>query len=139
MRKTKLFIDTGAWIALIVSKDQYHQAAAEYYRHLNPATQRISSSHVISETYTWLRYKSGFAYASRFIATIRQASANDSLTVVQDDIDLIERAEQLLFHYPDQKLSYTDALSMAIIEREKITQVFGFDHHFQLMQCEVFP
>lgn len=137
--KEKLFVDTGAWIALINSEDQYHQPAVDFYRLLEPFVQRVTSSHVISETYTWLRYKAGFLFASNYLSIIQQALTNDSLTVIRDNKELLEFAEHLLRDFPDQKISYVDAISMAIMRKEGITNVFGFDHHFYLMNFQIIP
>lgn len=139
MRKNKLFIDTGAWIALLDSKDRFHKQAVGFYQNLDPSIQRVSSSHVIAETYTWLRYKTGFLFASRFLNVVQQARSSNVLTVITDSQDVLELAEQLLMDFQDQKLSYVDALSMAIMKKEGITNVFGFDHHFYLMKFEVSP
>jgi predicted nucleic acid-binding protein len=139
MRREKLFIDTGGWIALIDSGDRFHKQAKAFYLSLDPSVQRVSSSHVIGETYTWLRYKVGFPVASKFLFIIRQAKLNDRLTIIHDSADLLERTEQLLDDYQDQKLSYVDASSMATMRNEAITKVFGFDHHFYIMKFEVLP
>jgi predicted nucleic acid-binding protein len=72
--KPKLFIDTGGWIALLNSEDQYHQRARLFYQQLHPTVHRMTTSYVIAETYTWLRYRAGFAPASQFIQIARQAT-----------------------------------------------------------------
>lgn len=33
----------------------------------------------------------------------------------------------------DQKISYCDALSVAIMQDKKIDKIFAFDHHFEIM------
>jgi len=139
MSKNKIFFDTGAWIALMDSGDQYYEKAAAFYRSLQPSVQRISSSHVIAETYTWLRYKAGFFHASQYLAVIERARSNHSLILLHDDPNLLSAAEQILRDFPDQKLSYVDALSMAMMRKEKICEIFTFDRHFRLMNFEVLP
>ncbi|MFD1360949.1 hypothetical protein [Lentibacillus salinarum] len=54
MKRSKLFIDTGAWIALIVKTDQFQNMARSYLESLDLSIKRLSSSYVIAETYTWL-------------------------------------------------------------------------------------
>lgn len=139
MRKDKLFIDTGAWIALIVSGDQFHQKAISFYHDLKPNVQRYTSSHVIAETYTWLRYQVGFTYASQFLSIVREASSVNALYIMKDEGAILEHAEQLLLDFHDQKLSYVDAVSMAVMSKQGITKVFGFDSHFYLMKFELLP
>lgn len=139
MKRDKVFIDTGAWIALIEEKDQFHERASNFLKSLDPSVQRISSSFVIAETYTWLRYREGFSYAKRFLEIINSSKRNGTLKIILDHQDTLELAEQLLKDFPDQKFSYVDAVSMAIMKTEKIQKVFGFDHHFYLLDFEVVP
>lgn len=139
MRKNKIYIDTGAWIALINSGDRFHNQAVSYYQQIKPIDKRITSSHVIAETYTWLRYRVGFSYASHFLSIVREACSVHSLIVIKDNETSLENAEQMLMDFPDQKLSYVDALSMAIMKNQGITTVFAFDHHFYLMNFELVP
>lgn len=137
--REKLFIDTGAWIALLDAGDQFHRQASSFYKMLNMSVQRVTSSHVAAETYTWLRYRAGAAHAATFLNVVKQARTTGSLTVIRDDEELLDQAEQVLLAFQDQKLSYADALSMTIMKKEKIARVFGFDRHFQLMKFEVVP
>ncbi|MDC3411965.1 PIN domain-containing protein [Aquibacillus sp. 3ASR75-11] len=139
MKKDKIFIDTGAWIALIDENDNYHDHAVSYYQHLNSSVQKFSSTYVISETYTWLRYQLGFSYASQFLSIIREACSMNTITLMKDEDALLEHAEQLLLDFHDQKLSYVDAVSMSMMNLSGITKVFGFDHHFYLMKFELLP
>ena len=62
-----------------------------------------------------------------------------NIIVMSDDPDLLSAAEQILRDFPDEKLSYVDALSMAIMRKEKIGEIFTFDRHFRLMNFEVLP
>jgi len=39
----------------------------------------------------------------------------------------------------NQKLSCTDSLSLALMRREGLETVFGFDHHFTLAGFELWP
>lgn len=139
MKKGKLFIDTGAWIALIVETDHFHKKASSYFESLDLSIKRFTSSYVIAETYTWLRYRKGFKYADNFLDVINRSKASATLDVIVGEKDTLELAEQLLRDFQDQRLSYVDAVSMAIMKKERINQVFGFDHHFYLMDFELVP
>jgi hypothetical protein len=137
--KRNLFIDTGAWIALLDRSDQYHQQAVSFYQTLHSATILVTSSHVIAETYTWLRYKTDYQIAQKFLSASREASSNRRLQIVHDNADLLEKTEQILTDFPDQKLSYVDAFSMAIMKGMEIQNIFCFDQHFCLIQARVYP
>jgi predicted nucleic acid-binding protein len=139
MKRNRLYVDTGAWIALTNTNDQYHQTAIHYYRGLELGLQLVTSSHVIAETYTWLRYRVGHHSAYPFLSITRQAILHGRLQVFYDDEDLLEVAEQCLADFPDQKLSYPDAISIALMKREGISKVFSFDYHFHIVGFEVVP
>ncbi|WP_158701658.1 type II toxin-antitoxin system VapC family toxin [Lentibacillus sp. Marseille-P4043] len=139
MKRSKLFIDTGAWIALTVESDHFHNKAQTYLKSLDLSVKRFSSSYVIAETYTWLRYHEGFKYAGTFLDVINRSKASGMLDVIVGERDTLEISEQLLRDFPDQRLSYVDAVSMAIMKKEEINKVFGFDHHFYVMDFEVVP
>ena len=64
---SKLFIDTGAFIALICQDDNLHNTATIFYQSLRKSTLLITSILVISETYTWLRYHKGSRPAAIFL------------------------------------------------------------------------
>lgn len=51
----RLFIDTGAFIAMIDERDPLHQEAQAFYTSIRKRVTLITSLLVISETYTWLR------------------------------------------------------------------------------------
>jgi len=139
MKRDKLFIDTGAWIALVVESDHFHNKARTFMESLDSAMKRCTSSYVISETYTWLRYREGFIYADNFLDIINRSNANGVLDIIIGDRDTLELGEQLLSDFSDQRLSYVDAISMAMMKKEQISKVFGVDHHFYLMDFEVVP
>ncbi|GGK08681.1 hypothetical protein GCM10007063_33870 [Lentibacillus kapialis] len=139
MKRDKLFIDTGAWIAVIVETDHFHNKARSYLESLDLSMKRFTSSYVIAETYTWLRYREGFQYADNFLGIINRSKSSGFLDVMIGERDTLELSEQLLRDFPDQRLSYVDAVSMAMMNKEQISKVFGFDHHFYLVDFEVVP
>ena len=59
--------------------------------------------------------------------------------MIKPFICTLELAEQLLRDFPDQRLSYVDAVSMAMMKKKQMSKVFGFDHHFYMMDFELVP
>ncbi|MFD1361812.1 type II toxin-antitoxin system VapC family toxin [Lentibacillus salinarum] len=139
MKRNKLFIDTGAWIALMLETDQYHEKARYFFESIDLSVTRTTSSFVIAETYTWLRYREGFKCAHLFLEIVNHSKASRALDVIEGDKDTIELAEQILRDFSDQRLSYVDAVSMAMMKKKQMKQVFGFDQHFYIMDFEVVP
>ena len=62
----KLFIDTGAWIALNNKKDKYYRDAVKANKDfLDKGYFYISSDYVLDESYTLLRYEA-FSFDGHF-------------------------------------------------------------------------
>ena len=46
-------------------------------------------------------------------------------------------AMALLEQFHDQKISYCDTLSVAMMKEQQIDRIFTFDHHFDLLGAKV--
>lgn len=135
-----LFIDTGAFLALVDPKDAFFQDASAFYRRLSPAVQQFTSWAVISESYTWLRYHLDVDKALEWLRRLEDAENSGILHVIYPDRDLDVRTRRLAYHFRDQSLSYTDAFTLAALQsRPDIEAVFAFDHHMGLAGLPVLP
>jgi len=124
----KLFVDTGAWLAVIDPKDQYHRPASASYRQaLQGHRHLVTTNLVVAETYVNLRRSLSHAAAVGFLDTIEQSSR---IECVWSSPDLEDRARQILRQYADQDFSYVDAVSFALMQEMEITEAFAFDRHF---------
>jgi predicted nucleic acid-binding protein len=132
-------VDSAALIALFNKNDQYHKEALEYYSLLTKTTKLVTTLLVISETYTWFRYHANYNLAFDFLEVINDAVSLDWLKVIYPDHILNIKTQNILLHYNDQKLSYVDATSIAVIEDLKIQDVFSFDSHFHIIKKNVWP
>lgn len=138
--RVSLFIDTGAFVALFDESDHHHAEAAQYYRARDAlAVQQVTSVSVVGETYTWLRYHRNVAAALRWLHAVDQAVADHGLVVLFPDPDVDRDTRQNISRYADQELSYVDAQSLALIQREGVDTIFAFDHHMLLSGRTVMP
>ena len=135
----KLFIDASAFIALIHSKDRHHQEAVQYYTSLQKSTLLLTTVLVVSETYTWLRYRVGFSEATQFLDIVTETVETGWMRVVYPDPETVNKAHGILRRYPDQKLSYADAVSIAVMEKSGVKDAFTFDVHFLALRKNVWP
>ena len=103
-------------------------------------TLRITSWGIVSETYTWIRYHIGEREASRWLA-VKDAMENQGfLQTIYPDPQMEAGVRKVIGRYHDQKLSYVDAFSIALIQsRPDIDAVFAFDHHMALAGIPVLP
>jgi hypothetical protein len=136
---SKLFIDTSAFVALVDKKDDLHRPAVNFYRSLDEKIILITTIFIVSETYTWLRYKRDFKAAKLFLNIIGEAFKTDFIKIVYPDQVMCEKIPGILEKYQDQDLSYTDAFSFLVVENMGIKDVFGFDCHFYSAKCILWP
>jgi hypothetical protein len=124
------FVDSGAWIALALSRDPLHLQAREQWDILQAAGAKLHTSvPVVIESFTFLDRN-----ANRSVALAWQESIYKPRTVKILPCDLRDLEESwAYFRRTDlHKLSAVDATSFAIMKRSRIRLAFAFDHHFSL-------
>lgn len=136
---SKLFIDSGAFIALSHEDDNLHGEAVAFYKTVPVYVLRMTTLAVIGETYTFLRYHVGQGAAVAWLDFVEKALVGGHLRVTYPDADVDRAAREVLRRFTDQELSYADALTLAVIETERVKFVFGFDHHMGLTGRVVLP
>lgn len=129
-----IFVDTGAWIALTDTSDQYHYEAIRIYTVLKQQKERfLTTDYVIDETVTRLRYDAGYRIAIRFLDLITFCEESSVLTVIHIDKILFQKAVSIFRQYDSAVLSLTDCTSFAVCKKYEIYSAFGFDQHFSMM------
>ncbi|OFX26587.1 MAG: hypothetical protein A2033_08835 [Bacteroidetes bacterium GWA2_31_9] len=126
----KIFIDTGAFIALNDKSDQYHLKATAIFKKLlkDNSSVLFTSNLVISETYTRILYISKPEIAIKFLDIIKQIS----ISILYSDHQIENKSIEFLKKYKNEKISYTDAVSFLLMKENKISKAFAFDRHFLL-------
>jgi uncharacterized protein len=123
-----LFVDAGGWIALANADDQYHvRAAVAYPTFLRDYRRLLTTTLVVAETFIALRLGLGHGAAVRFLDLLE---ASPRIHRVPVERALEEEAEQLLRRFHDQRFSYADGVSFAVMRSLAVTDAFAFDHHF---------
>jgi len=133
----KVFVDTGAWIALYVKDDENHVLAkAQWEELLKQKARLVTSNYVIDEAITAVR-----AFADHATAVKLGEALFTSLLLRRIRIDeaLEKKAWALFKKYDDQALSFTDCTSFAVMESEGITIAFGFDRDFFTAGFQLLP
>jgi predicted nucleic acid-binding protein len=131
----RVFVDSGAWIALAADSDPHHGRAVEAWEELDrTGTRLLTSLPVVMETFTFLD-----RYVTRDVAHTWRRSLDEIpfLKLVEcRQRDLAEAWR--FFERPDlHKLSAVDATSFVIMEREALRRVFTFDHHFATVGFQI--
>lgn len=123
-----VFVDTGAWIALALTRDPLHDRARAAWERMLGAGARIHTSvPVVLESFTFLDRN-----ATRQVAL----AWKDSLGAVPGFKAWPATAADLTrawpyFERPDlHKLSAVDAVSFVLMTEHKVRAAFAFDSHF---------
>lgn len=123
-----MFIDTGAWIALALTRDPLHARAASTWSDLVSAGAKLrTSGPVVIETFTFLDRN-----ATRQVALTWKASLSTvgKLRLLPSTARDLERAWKY-FEKPNlHKLSAVDAVSFVLMADRRIRMAFAFDGHF---------
>lgn len=124
----RVFVDTGAFVALRNRSEREHVAAREALDALvSERAMLITSNYVFAETYTALLVRVGRAEAIEWGRRFRASSA---IELVRVDEALEREAWAILESHDDKRWSYADATSFALMDREGVHEAFAFDHHF---------
>ena len=123
-----VFVDSGAWIALALSRDPLHETAREQWTVLREARARLFTSIPVAiETFTFLERNAKRDVALAWKDSIYQPGTVKLLACELRDLEqswsYFERNE---FH----KLSAVDATSFSIMQRAGIRIAYSFDRHF---------
>ena len=127
----EIFVDTSAWIALVDPSDLHHKPAVAVYPDLLRRAFLLTTNLVVAETHIALRRKIGCQVALAFLEKVRQSKR---IRVVYPSSEMDETAVQVLRKYDDQDLSYTDAVSFAVIQTRSIQEAFTYDRHFAILR-----
>ncbi len=126
----RVFVDTGAFFALLNAQDEHHPRAEKRFNEAHRKRWRLVTTNAV----VWESY-SLFLNRSR---TGRQAAA-EFLDMLNGDPYRVEwvrkadhaRAVALVGAHEDKAYSLVDALSFVVMERLEIEEALAFDRHFR--------
>jgi len=126
-----VFVDSGAWIALALTRDPLHPQAREQWDVLRGSAAKLHTSiPVVIETFTFLARN-----ANRDVALMWKESIYEPGTVriLPCELRDLEQSWEYFRRADLHKLSAVDATSFAIMKRARIRLAFAFDHHFAVV------
>jgi predicted nucleic acid-binding protein len=133
-----VLLDTSALEAIIDARDRCNKDAIQCLIELRNISYPIYITNLtIAETHRRLLYKPHFdnRLALSFLVNIYDGSVNIVRATEADELKAIGYIER----FGDQKLTLTDAVSMAVMIRLRMRKIFSFDWHFRLLGFQIIP
>ena len=130
-----IFVDTGAFLARYLVRDQYHDRAVAGWEGIaRDGLRCFTSNFVLDETLTLLGRWAGHAFAAE---RARLMFSSRVLTILRPGREEEVEALQDFVRCADQKVSYTDCISFVLMRANKLKRAFGFDQHFRMAGFEL--
>jgi uncharacterized protein len=126
-----VFVDSGAWIALALTRDPLHAQAREQWDLLQGAGAKLHTSVVVViETFTFLDRNANRDVAMAWKDSIYKLG---TVRILPCELRDLEQSWEYFRRPGLHKLSAVDATSFAIMKRARIRVAFTFDHHFAVV------
>jgi predicted nucleic acid-binding protein len=125
----KIFIDTGAFIALTDVSDENHAIAKAFYKNVvEKGAKFITTNFVICETMNYLNAKISHNVSAIFRENIKKSNIVEiiNITPLMEDM-----AFKIFKQYKDKDFSFTDCTSFYVMKSLKLNKAFAFDKHFE--------
>lgn len=127
-----VLFDTSAFEAILNPSDKYHTDAINFHKKIRVSRYPLYSTNLtVAETQRRLLYNDslGIEGATNFIHKVYNGLVRIIRPTKEDELRALEYIEK----YSDQTITFTDAVSMAVMYRIGIRKVFTFDWHFTLL------
>lgn len=124
-----VFADTGAFLAYRNKKDRYHEIALKLFRNALKGKygQIYTSDYIYDEALTLALTRTNNIAVAMDIAEVIQSPR---IKMVFVDAQLLEISTKTFKKYSGRNLSFTDAVSIEIMNELDIEKYLGFDSHF---------
>jgi uncharacterized protein len=125
MNQMPRFVDTGHWLALADSGDQYHERARSLAARVRGPF--VTTDAVLIEVANAL---AGVRRRTLGVALLADVRASDDVEVVPLSPELFARAIELYSTRPDKEWGLTDCISFVVMQDRGITEALAADQHF---------
>ncbi len=120
-----VFADTGFFLAVINSRDQYHSAAVEL--NATVAAPLVTTAWVLLELANAIAASRARAQFDHLLKRLR---TQPDVEIVAADQALFDRGCQLYVSRGDKEWSLTDCISFCVMQERGLKEALTHDHHF---------
>jgi len=133
----RVLVDSGVWIALVRATDQHHATADRMLRDaLQQHVQLLTTNLILAEVHRFVLFNMGIRPAAVLLDRIGESQR---LTIEFVGAAHHSAARKWLAKLADQVITYTDAVSFAVMDAARCTAVMSFDHDFVTAGFRVWP
>lgn len=137
LARVGVFVDSGTWIALFRERDRHHADAEAMLRAAIADRLRLLTTNlVLAEVHRFILHRAGIRPAAVAIERIEQSP---HVQLVFPDADHHRAAHEWLARFADQRITYTDAMSFAVMRASGCKAALTFDHDFAVAGFETWP
>lgn len=128
-----VFVDTWAWLALALLRDQHHESAMQQHAEFVAARNLyVTTDYVLSELITQLYRHLPADQAEAFVAAVFAAVDSGIYRLERVSPERFVSAWQLRRQYADKPtVSFVDFTSFVVMRELGIQEVFTGDAHFE--------
>jgi|SRR3989344_3308898 len=128
----KVFVDTGALIALFVKKDYWHKMCVEKHKEYKKENSLFFTNlFVLSELYTRILYDYGKSTLKLVMEKIIKLQDKGKLRIFQIDSGIFKNSEEAMIKFAEHRLSFTDVSIYILVKSFKLDEVFTLDDGFK--------
>jgi predicted nucleic acid-binding protein len=129
LKNEAVFVDTSAWFSLLSKSEKDHEKIKNIYQALLKNNNTlVISNHILGETFTLIRYKiKNNNLPFKFIELINKSIMIRKIFI---EAKTEKKAIKILENYKDQRFSYVDATSFAIMNKLELKYALSLDTRF---------
>ncbi len=128
----KVFFDTGAFIALFISKEKYHkQITSKYRSYRKQRALFYTSYYILDELFTRLIYDFGKSATEKVKVSLAKSIEKEEVKVLDIDEATFAKSLNSLLKFAEHKISFTDATTYNLFRDLQLDEVFTLDSDFK--------
>lgn len=133
----KVFIDTSAFVALLVENEQFHKKVVEKYNtYRQQRATFFTSYYILDELYTRLLYLQ-VSNIRKHIEIIQHSIQENELVAMQINDALFDKSLSVFLKFSEHKISFTDATTYVLCKDFNIDEIFTLDSDFKKMRVSI--
>ena len=133
-----VFLDTSGWLAAANTRETLHaEAGAAYDELIQRGARLVTTNLVVAEMHILTVREQGPQAGCALLDAIY---ADPLYTVIASSRELeTEATDRWLRSYHNHRFSLADAVSFEVMRKERISEAFALDHHFEAAGYKLLP